>query len=72
MGLFLKREGSRNSKRKGSHLYGQMLYGGIRCSAILGSVHGYEGFPYKNVLKHVKVMPEIEELMAKIRAQYLD
>ena len=33
---------------------------------------GYEAFPYKNLLKQVKIMPEIEELMANIRTQYLN
>lgn len=65
-------EWEKNSIRTGSYYHGQMLYGGIRCSAILGCVNGYEAFPYKDALKHVKVMPEIEELMANIRTQYLN
>lgn len=63
---------SRNSIVGGSPCHGYMLYGGIRCSSILGCVNGYESFPYKDMLKYVEVMPQIEELMTQIKTRFLN
>lgn len=63
---------SRNSIEKGSTCHGLMLYGGIRCSSIVGCVNGYESFPYKDILKYVEVMPQVEELMTQIKTRFLN
>ena len=49
-----------------------MLYGGIRCSSIVGCVNGYESFPYKDMLKYVEVMPQIDELMTHVKTRFLN
>lgn len=62
---------SRSPIEKGSG-QSRLLYGGIRYSAILGCVNGYESFPYKDMLKYVEVMPQIEELMIHIKTRFLN
>lgn len=63
---------SGNSIEKGSTCHGLMLYGGIRCSSIVGCVNGYESFPYKDMLKYVEVIPEVEKLMTQIKTRFLN
>lgn len=70
--LFHLLDWSRNSIEKGSTCHGLMLYGGIRCSSIVGCVNGYESFPYKDMLKYVEVMPQIDELMTHVKTRFLN
>lgn len=70
--LFHMLDWSRNSIEKGSTCHGWMLYGGIRCSSIVGCVNGYESFPYKDMLKYVEVMPQIDELMTHVKTRFLN
>ena len=70
--LFHLLDWSRNSIEKGSTCHGRMLYGGIRCSSIVGCVNGYESFPYKDMLKYVEVMPQIDELMTHVKTRFLN
>ena len=70
--LFHLLDWRRNSIEKGSTCHGWMLYGGIRCSSIVGCVNGYESFPCKDMLKYVEVMPQIDELMTHVKTRFLN
>lgn len=54
------------SIESGAPFVGLFLDGGILYSATLGSVNGFESFPYKDQLQYVEIMSEIEDLMANI------
>lgn len=60
---------SKNSRTFAATLYAMsntFFYTGIRCSANMGCLNGYDSIPFKDMFKYVGVMSDIEKLVDDI------